>query len=108
MDTPIEYPTLTLSNGETVTVKFSKAAFYRMSKSGFDLSRLGDKNQTFASYAVIIDLLHIAVADQIKCTPDQLADLIENFEDAVAVIGKALEKIQPLVKTTSAAPAAIN
>lgn len=109
----VEYPKLTI-DGREYEVKFSRAAIYRLDKSGFDLRLLagevrgwlpssenGIETPGRVRYSVMIDILHAAVGDQLRCTAEQLAELVgpeRTAEVAAAILG-AMVKTKPSPQT---------
>ncbi len=118
----IEYPSL-LIEGRLYVVKFGRAALYRLDKQGFDLRTLptqinawfprkdADGNEISGSvrYSVLIDVLHAAVGDQLRCNPEELAEMVgpdRTAEVAMALV-QSLSKMQPSARPTPQEPAAV-
>ncbi len=129
--TGIEYPKLTI-DGREYDVKFSRSALYRLDKAGFDIRTLGQeigrwfphqdpvtKEQVNGNIriSVLVDVLHAAIGDQVRVTPEQLADMVlpislppseisaRTAEIAIAIT-KAIAKTRPPVQPVAPAAAA--
>jgi hypothetical protein len=105
----IDYPTLTLSDGVTYTVRFTRASVYRLDKAGFDVRKLGSEIQAWfpkdlgnglvqngnLRFSVLVDVLHASITPQYTGTTDDLAELL----DLPYVQPAALAVINALAKT---------
>lgn len=116
----VDYPTLEI-DGKTYTVKFSRAALYRLDKAGFDLRTLPDElRQWFphkdeagreipgrARLSVVIDILHAAISKEFHGTPEDLAEVTdpERTAEIVSALVLAMSKMQPPTKRAPAAAA---
>jgi hypothetical protein len=117
----IEYPTLIIE-GRAYVVKFGRAAMYRLDKQGFDLRTLptqingwfpkldefGKEIPGSVRYSVLIDVLHAAVGDQLRCTTEELAEMVgpERTPEVAMALIQSLSKMQPSAKPTLQEPAA--
>lgn len=117
----IEYPTL-LIEGRPYVVKFGRAAMYRLDKQGFDLRTLpqqinawfprknefGEEVPGSVRYSVLIDVLHAAVGDQLRCTTEELAEMVgpERTPEVAMALIQSLSKMQPSARPTPQEPAA--
>jgi hypothetical protein len=107
----IEYPKLTIE-GREYEVKFSRSAIYRLDKAGFDLRSLPGEIQGWfprtdpvtkeaipgrVRFSVVIDILHAAIGDQLRGTPEQLAELVgpERVSEVLTVLVQAMAKTKP-------------
>ena len=105
----VEYPTLQI-DGKTYTVKFTRAAIYRLDKAGFDLRSLPTELKSWfphkegddevpgrVRFSVMIDILHAILGRELRCTAEELAEMIDPTrtpEVATALI-LAMSKMQP-------------
>lgn len=112
MDSPIEYPKITIA-GQPCEVRFSNAALYRLEKSGIDLREFGEQMKTGRlKMSMIYDLLSAglrpagATYSSIRLfSAEALADMVD-IEEATQVVVAAMGKVRPSATVTLREPAA--
>jgi|SRR5215831_4986972 len=95
----IQYPTIEIA-GKTYTVKFSRAAFYRLGKAGFDLRQFAPLKDGLIAFSILFDLLHAAIADQlpVKLETEELVDMALPIDMPHEAARKRLEEIGSIVR----------
>lgn len=109
-DTGVEYPTLTLGDGNTYTVKFTRGTLYRLSKAGVKFSPVFTKNSSSASLSNVIDTLKVVI--DYPGTAEELTEIAFDQKDEIlsvlcaAWVKVALPTIQKRIDTLLAPAAA--
>lgn len=120
----IQYPTLTLPDGVTYVVKFSRASVYRLDKAGFDVRSLGTEIQRWfpkdlgngliqngnVRFSVLVDVLHASIAPQFTGSADELAEMLDLplVPIAAQAVVESLAKMSPSTQRPAEATAEVS